>query len=398
MIGRTRGRVIPVGVVLLGVGCAADTPTTDSVTVDTVGSVIHVGNTGNGSWADGEGWSVAESGLEIGTVDGAPEFQFGLISAVSVGPGGGVHVADSQTSEIRVFDDSGAYLRTLGGEGEGPGEFRYLDGLRVSSDGTVTARDSQLMRVTRFSPDGEVIETFPIQRPFIQLSDRNYFWVGEDGRVWDWVATGSGMPNAAIVANVFSFDPSNRAIVDTAVVASWTPRNILITQDGRPRLGVAVPYDPSPSAAVTPDGRIVASLGERYDVVEFSPNGDTVRVVSRDLDPIPLPADMDATVDSLVRAAIDQAEGGEAEDYTLPSAQPYFTQLVVDDANNVWIGRIGRRNALPREYDIFDPDGRFLGTVAMPAIRVHEIGEDYVAGVRTDDLGISYAVVLPIVR
>ena len=39
----------------------------------------------------------------------------------------------------------------------------------------------------------------------------------------------------------------------------------------------------------------------------------------------------------------------------------------------------------------FDPDGRWLGTVEMPAgPRVREIGDDYVLGTATDELDVEH--------
>src|SRR5690606_37125397 len=62
-------------------------------------------------------------------------------------------VADA-SNEVRVFDRAGSFVRSFGRTGEGPGEFTYLDALAFAPDGTLLARDSRLMRVTRFDTAG----------------------------------------------------------------------------------------------------------------------------------------------------------------------------------------------------------------------------------------------------
>ena len=46
------------------------------------------------------------------------------MTSVALGPDEEVFVADGRNREVRVFGLDGAYRRTFGREGEGPGEFR----------------------------------------------------------------------------------------------------------------------------------------------------------------------------------------------------------------------------------------------------------------------------------
>lgn len=47
---------------------------------------------------------------------------------------------------------------------------------------------------------------------------------------------------------------------------------------------------------------------------------------------------------------------------------------------------------------MFAPEGRFLGTVETPKMRVTEIGRDFVAGIETDELGVGYVTVYELVK
>jgi hypothetical protein len=52
----------------------------------------------------------------------------------------------------------------------------------------------------------------------------------------------------------------------------------------------------------------------------------------------------------------------------------------------------------PTSYDINDPDGRFLGAVPVPPIRILQIGDDFIAGVASDDFDVETVVVLPLFK
>jgi hypothetical protein len=62
--------------------------------------------------------------LELGQVDGGGASQFHNISGVAGLSDGGFVVVDGGSQELRWFDASGQHVRTSGGPGSGPGEFR----------------------------------------------------------------------------------------------------------------------------------------------------------------------------------------------------------------------------------------------------------------------------------
>ena len=58
-----------------------------------------------------------------GETDSDEEF-FGVISQIATDPSGNVYLLDQQLNEVKIFAADGSYVRTIGREGEGPGEFR----------------------------------------------------------------------------------------------------------------------------------------------------------------------------------------------------------------------------------------------------------------------------------
>ena len=97
---------------------------------------------------------------EIGSQDGQPA-GFQGISGIRLGDEGKrVYVVDPLESRVTVWTPDGSPLFSVGGPGEGPGEFRSRpDGIHVTPEGfQVLDRDHFVV----FSPDGHHLATVPV--------------------------------------------------------------------------------------------------------------------------------------------------------------------------------------------------------------------------------------------
>jgi hypothetical protein len=73
----------------------------------------------------------------------------------------------------------------------------------------------------------------------------------------------------------------------------------------------------------------------------------------------------------------------------LPDLLPAHEQILVDRLGKVWMAEYVVLDEKPR-WSVFDPSGRWLGEVAMPARgRITDIGDDYLVGVWRDDLDVE---------
>ena len=106
-----------------------------------------------------------EPALSVGLLDGPEELLFGDIESVARDANGNVIVADGQALEIRIFGPDGGWLRSLGREGEAPGEFLDLTGAWVLADGGILALDYRLDRITRFGAEDASVRTATFSNP-----------------------------------------------------------------------------------------------------------------------------------------------------------------------------------------------------------------------------------------
>ena len=90
-----------------------------------------------------------EPGVDtIGAMDGPEEYFFRYIVSAELVPAG-IVTADHQDYELKYFDGNGRFVSSIGGEGEGPGEFEALDRVQSLGDSLFFVWDGRNNRLTR---------------------------------------------------------------------------------------------------------------------------------------------------------------------------------------------------------------------------------------------------------
>ena len=125
----------------------------------------------------------------------------------------------------------------------------------------------------------------------------------------------------------------------------------------------------------------------------------------RDYEPgTPTRAEQDAYFRGLVAPYSEERRTRVAEvakNVPLVDAFPAFGAVLGDALGHLWVAEFKRPgDDYPGTlWIVFDADGRILGLVETPEIvTVFEIGEDYILGEATDDLGVEYVRVWGLVR
>lgn len=98
--------------------------------------------------------------LVIGDDEYAPaEYLFTFPELVRTDSKGYIYVHDRRRADVRVFDESGQYVTTVGKRGQGPGETREIDGMHVDDRDRLIVADRICKRFTVFSDLGAQFET-----------------------------------------------------------------------------------------------------------------------------------------------------------------------------------------------------------------------------------------------
>jgi hypothetical protein len=325
----------------------------------------------------------AEMHALIGQADGAAEHLFGQVVGVAVDEAGVIYVADAFGSSVRAYDASGAYLSTVGSEGDGPGEFRYLLGLDLDPDGHLLVRGASRISVFARGPTEAVtdslVRTLPVEPG---LADRDvrgkavgrgyfapsFYWEGFQRRGYFYLAHDSlGRITDTVFVPPFP-DPETTGVANYPV----NDQGFGVNVDGINR----APFEPRPSWDVDRRGRVVFAPGDRYEIVQVSTRGDTAWSVRRSVAAreIPVPerrdsaAAFNARLDS-VPVSIDEIRGmsAMARRRELPAALPPIIGIQVAEDGDLWVRRWPGTGMDETVFDVLDPTGTLLHAVRVPA-------------------------------
>ena len=100
--------------------------------------------------------------VTIGLMEGEAPYLFQTVAGARLLADGRVVVADRGHAVLRVFDENGTYLSEMGGSGQGPGEFQYINALIAQHPDTLDVYDSRAFRLTRYLADGTLVGTLQV--------------------------------------------------------------------------------------------------------------------------------------------------------------------------------------------------------------------------------------------
>jgi uncharacterized protein YpmB len=122
-----------------------------------------------------EDYSVGDSLVE--------EEMIAEVTYIAVDDADNLYVLDYKSHNIKVFDPEGQYVRTIGKQGNGPGELNLPGGLLIMQDGTLLVEDIGNRRMAYFKPDGTFINSRSIadRTSLISLTlDRSGSYLGRE--------------------------------------------------------------------------------------------------------------------------------------------------------------------------------------------------------------------------
>ena len=337
--------------------------------------------------------------LSIGVADGAEEYMIGDIADIAIGRDGSIYAFDRQVPAIRHYDAQGKFIRNIGRRGEGPGEFRSVSGIAMSRDGRLLLWDTGNWRVNVYSATGDVLPQLTTPSGTSGSSMATYsraLIVDTAGRI---------VTRKMIFSRDFMNRPTvwvrfapNGNLIDTAYApASAKVEGEVSATSGRASMSDRVPFTPRRLVAMSPLGYFVAGYPDRYAFEIHHPRGAIVSV-RRDVKPEPVTR----SERSEARKRIEDRMREMNPAWTwngpdIPDTKPLYEDIQVALDGRIWLAIVpevstrvgsissggggggapgasrprpdGRPAPPPRPalYDVFEPDGQYLGHVQVPA-------------------------------
>ena len=240
---------------------------------------------------------------------------------------------------IYGFSPDGNFESSFARKGDGPGEMPIAKSLSVNENDEIVVLDVAKQKLVVFSRHGQILMESPLPPRVTRV---NPFGGGN-----------------FLISATF---PERRS-----PFYYWVNLSLynLKMEEIKRLEHLKITNGPGASYWVTWKGRIYVGSEERdYEIWIYDQNGNLVRKIKKEYRPIDVPAEIRAPW----KRAIEQLKQGSpsSEDVNVPEHWPPFLAFFVDDEGRLYV-RTFEESPVKGEYihDIFDPDGVFIGRIAL---------------------------------
>lgn len=277
-------------------------------------------------------------------------------------PDSSLAIADRQAAEIVFLDRDGRVRARAGREGEGPGEYSFIERIGVGADGALFVYDRRQRRFTFLDAHGELTGVQSLDQgtglgaavPLVRLGG---------GEILAAFETRPELPPGLQRAPLFlvSADAAG-TIVDT--LARWAGRERHVARDD---------WHPVLFGATA----LFAGRGEH---ALMGTNDSLALTLYRDAEPVtrirgayaprPItPAERDALTERSIGRFPEEVQASyrrRLEASTERETYPAYEALAVDAEGRMWIGDFPPPADTVRRWTVLEPDGRPVGVLHLP--------------------------------
>lgn len=382
-------------------GDAIPSGSTSNVVIDTIADTVVVRTVSGSVW---EGGATLVPEASIGELDGPDEYLFGNISSIAVDDDRTVYVFDGQAQQVRVFDSAGTHIRALGGPGEGPGEFSRVEAIALLPDGRLVVRDAGSKHIKVFGPGPDDTDQWSYSASNTMSYGSTPLYTDVHGRTFQADPVWDGADQIVVFGpDGTRADKFSEPWGDYEVPAlEWE------------RMSFPVPFMPFGHWAIHSDGHLITGFPSEYRIDVIREDG--VLRIERAHEPVTISEDeRDYYTDMITRDQREQFPGWRWNGPPVPETKPVFRELLAGRKGRIWVSletesypvenethdlgdpassRVRWRSGL--RYDVFEPDGTYLGVVEPPtgfsAYPAPVFVGDHVWAATRDELGVGRVV------
>lgn len=360
----------------LAIACARETPRTESViNTDSAGVVI----TTIGEELDNvPRWDV-DTIAQV-TLASPDSTGFVFVSAAHWVSEGRILVADARQRRLQLYDSSGRHLRTIGRDGDGPGEFRGMMTVSVVGD-TIGVWDLSARRFSLLTIDSGFRRVVPTPQKPSDLDTPREIWITSGLRpltYWLSAEWPGPLPQSMRIRKwqfigQLSLSDSEARTLSSSATFNGPYSGQSARGDAR-QLYSNLPFI-APAAE-----RVAYGSGETFEVRVADRDLATQQIIRWSLADETLSDTEVANAREQLfaslppgapRAKIEEAVNNIVATELLPKVRPAISRALWDDAGRLWLGRFDapvRGLAEASDWVILDNTSRPVGRVRLPRV------------------------------
>jgi hypothetical protein len=323
-------------------------------TIEEVGGVTVVKNPKEPMY--GEEVFSLEAELTIGEANGPKEYMFSSLRYLTVDDRGYIYALDYKEKHVKVYDDKGKHLATMGKEGQGPGDIRGPHGICITPQNEVMVPDSLNNRLTFFSAEGKFIRSITTT-PFELLETK----IDSTGYV------------------------IGREVVRDEENSRWELKkfdsrlNYLFSLDSSPipDLNKMNPFLPPLSWDIDKNDRIISGYPEKYEINIFNPEGTLIKRIQKDYEPLEIAEEqLERLKDIPPQIKLD-----------VPQHHVAYWSFFVDDECRIFAFTWEKAPGQDKRYfDVFDSEGKYIAKIPLMQ-RTQVIKKNKLYAIEEDKMG-----------
>ena len=347
---RSEGLHRAAALLLASLAACADAPSEQTIVADSAGIRV-VSNPVPDTPLD---WTFTPT-VTLGGEEDGPESFFSVSErTVGVDSAGRIYVLDTDGHRLLVFAGDGSHLRTLGREGEGPGEIAWPIRLNMKPDGTALIDDLGRGRVHGFDSEGMPLDTHEELVP-----NNRQIWGGEG--YYSAISTIEEDHMLYRFLRVVGADTT-----ELARLTSPATGVVELESCGMALSGMSPLFSPNIVWDAWSD-RAVAREGTAYQVDVFD-EGIRVARYRRSIEPVEANRDLAKRelgegMRMMSSAGVRECAWDEVvEKRGFAELVPAIRTLRVGPDGRIWVSRGGPRSE-PTPTDVLAADGSYIGTL-----------------------------------
>ncbi len=359
-------------------------------------------------------WQLVEP--PIVTIDGSrtgDSTAFAVIGAVRWIGNRQILAADLGNTKLYLFDSAGAYRRSFGRHGDGPGEFERIAAVSVLPGDSLYIEDPSRRRLSVWSPRSGYVRAAPIpEAPNLEAWPVNAWAQGPDRLVVLRAAIGP-VPTMKVGEPVQRWQMIAHLTLHSAngELLARTPQFDGAYTGAFAQGDARLPFANAPVAAISPT-RTVYGSGQRFALTILDSAFDRVREVRWPAMDEPLTEAEIAAVRSEIGLTLRGSPSRQRQvlDVTLakavlPKERPSIGRVILDSDERIWVERFEAErlgSPFPRSSDrwtILDRNGSPIGRLRLPSgTRLEAVDHDRVLAVTRDSLDVQHIVAYAVSR
>jgi len=294
---------------------------------------------------------------------------FSGITDIAVDKSDAIYACDYKASNIKKFNSKGEFVKTIGKEGQGPGDFQSPSKIEVVQD-RLFVWEARNMRISILNLDGDYIKSIPWDRmqqgwPYEIKALPNKKMILETQVSY---RRGPSRPWECYL-RLFSYDAEH--MKDLYKKEFWTRKNITEPR----RFSIPLPFSAKVHWDVTPKGNIVIGFSESYEIEIYDPLKGKISSFTHKYEPVEVTKRDEEQYFTGMTVTITSGGTSEtkqgAPDYIVkntefPKYKPAFDDIKCDSEGNIWVHTFCKdRKEESSSFDVFDEDGNFINRVRI---------------------------------